>query len=96
MDKGIKLENLKFTKEQFNYTIALAMMEKVSSRKEIVLEHFGMMDNAKYCEKALRKINSYAKNGYILGDNLLVTFESSTIPLDARNVQRMMEKHIKV
>lgn len=69
---------------------------KVSSRREIVLEHFGMMDNPDYCEKALRKINSYAKNGYILGDNLLVTFESSTIPLDARDVQKMMEKHIKM
>lgn len=55
-----------------------------SSRKEIYLEHFGMMDDPEYCEKALIRIQELAKNGIVLGKNLLATFESSSVPLDIK------------
>ncbi len=32
------------------------------------------MDDPKYAEKAVRKINSYIANGYFPGDNLIVSF----------------------
>lgn len=62
------------------------------TRKEIILEHFGMMDNPDYCDKAVKKINVYAKNGYVLGDNLLITFETTDTPMDMRVVEKILLK----
>jgi len=39
----------------------------------ILLEHLGMLNNYKYKQAWERKINWYAKNGYILGENLFTT-----------------------
>lgn len=60
---------------------------KVCTREEIYWEHLGMMDDPSYVHKALNKINTYIRNGYIPGKNLLLTFESKAIPLNMRNVE---------
>ncbi len=52
-----------------------------------------MMDNADYCEKALRKIELYQKNGFILGDRLIITYETSKQPLETESIARTIEKH---
>ena len=57
---------------------------KVSSRKEVYLEHLGMMDVPEYCEKALLRIQELAHHGIVLGSNLFVTFESADVPLDVK------------
>lgn len=62
---------------------------KVESRKEVILEHFGMMDNPDYSDKAIKKINMFEKNGYNMGDNLLCTFETSKTPINMKNVENM-------
>lgn len=64
----------------------------VTTRKEIYFEHFGMMDNASYCEKAINKIDDYVKSGLGLGKNLIVTFETSRHPLDMKIVERMIKE----
>lgn len=53
-------------------------------RKEIILEHLGMMDNPVYSEKAIRKINTYTKAGYITGEDIIYTFETSGVPIDMK------------
>ncbi|MBQ9609405.1 MAG: hypothetical protein IJV15_08185 [Lachnospiraceae bacterium] len=63
---------------------------KVESRKEVILEHFGMMDNPDYSDKAIKKINTFEKNGYNMGDNLLCTFETSKTPINMKNVEKMI------
>lgn len=45
-----------------------------------------MMDQPEYCEKALLRIQELALHGIVLGRNLLVTFESSAVPLDMRTL----------
>lgn len=62
--------------------------------KEIYWEHDGRMDDPKYAEKAVRKINSYIANGYFPGDNLVVSFESSGVVLNDRIVLKMIEKYL--
>lgn len=62
--------------------------------KEIYWEHDGRMDDPKYAEKAVRKINSYIANGYFLGDNLIVSFESSGNVLNDRIIKSMISKYI--
>ncbi|WP_408070723.1 hypothetical protein [Butyrivibrio sp. JL13D10] len=62
--------------------------------KEIYWEHDGRMDDPKYAEKAVRKINSYIANGYFPGDNLIVSFESSGNVLNDRIIKGMISKYI--
>lgn len=49
--------------------------------KIYIWEHFGMMDNPEYIEKSIRKLDVYEKNGFFLGVNLLLSHETSKVPL---------------
>ncbi|MDD6193359.1 MAG: hypothetical protein PUB19_00470 [Lachnospiraceae bacterium] len=60
------------------------------TREEVILEHFGMMDNPDYAEKAIRKMNQYARNGFVLGKNFLATFETTDTPMDLRVLEKMV------
>ena len=62
------------------------------TREEVILEHFGMMDNPYYADKAVRKINRYTQNGFVLGENLLATFETTDTPMDMRVVEKMIKE----
>lgn len=64
----------------------------VRKRKEIVLEHFGMMDNANYCVKAIRKMGLYEKNDYYENDNLICSFETSFNILDTNLLERKIRR----
>ena len=64
----------------------------VSSRKEVYLEFFGMMDDPEYCESTLKKIQELARNGIILGKNLYAVFESLNTPMDTGLVEKMLEE----
>lgn len=66
----------------------------VRERKEIYLEHFGMMDYPEYAQKAIQKIETYAKNGIYIGKNLLVTFETLHNPLNMKIVEQMLKEFI--
>lgn len=59
---------------------------------EIYMEHFGMMDNPEYAQKAIQKIETYERNGIYIGKNLLVTFETLHNPLDMKVVERMLKE----
>ena len=62
--------------------------------KEIYWEHEGRMDDPKYAESAVRKIDSYMKNGIFPGDNLILTYETSTYVLNDYSIKMMIEKYI--
>lgn len=47
---------------------------KAETREEIYVEHLGLMDNVNYVENAMRKLDTYARNGIHLGVNLLITY----------------------
>ena len=49
-----------------------------------------MMDNLDYANNTIKKINLYAKNGYVLGKNLLVSWETSHAPMDMRVIEKMI------
>lgn len=42
----------------------------------VIWEHFGMMDSAEYVQKCLKKLDELKKAGYVVGRNLIITFES--------------------
>ncbi|MBO6240954.1 MAG: hypothetical protein J6O61_09035 [Butyrivibrio sp.] len=62
--------------------------------KEVYWEHDGKMDDPKYSEKAVRKINSYIYNGIIPGDRLMLTFETSNIVLNDRTIKKMIDNFL--
>ena len=66
----------------------------VKSRKEIVWEHFGMMDNIAYANKNVRKINIFEQYGYMPGDNLIMTFETSQFSIDTENIKNKIEMYL--
>ena len=66
----------------------------VQQRKEIYWEHFGMMDNTAYCEKAVYKINCYQKAGFYIGEQLILTFETAKNPLDTELVEHLIMKQL--
>ncbi len=47
---------------------------KLPERKEVYLEHFGMMDDPKYVEQAVRKLALYERNGIYLGGEFVCDF----------------------
>ncbi len=64
------------------------------TRKEIYWEHFGLMDDRDYRNKALYRIECYAKAGYFIGDRLLVTFETSEMRLNTKYVDVLIRKFL--
>lgn len=62
------------------------------NRRNIIFEHFGLMDNEEYANNAVSKIQIYSRAGYVLGDNLYITMETSTKPLDSRMLEGIIKQ----
>ena len=60
----------------------------------IYWEHDGKMDDSAYAKSAVRKIDTYQKNGIYPGENLILTFETSDIPLSTRTIQEMVRRFL--
>ncbi len=56
-------------------------------------EHFGMMDDSIYCDKALSKIQLYMSNGIMPGNQLIITFESKQVPFNPDTTSRLIEHY---
>ena len=62
----------------------------IRRRREIILEHLGMMDDPAYLDKNLKKLKEYSNSGYTLGDRLLITMESRTEQLNIKAAEQMV------
>lgn len=62
--------------------------------QEIYWEHFGLMDDPTYAQKSMQKINRYAKQGIILFDRLLASFETADCSLDNRVINYWIQKRL--
>lgn len=70
-------------------------MLNIKTGETVYLEHFGMMDNPEYADSNIRKINEYISAGYVLGENLLFTFESRSCPINVKSIEQMISKCLK-
>lgn len=66
----------------------------IRTRKEIVWEHFGIMDNPDYAQNAVSKIELYENSGYFPGDNLIFTMERLDKPLNSGIVRQLVKKYL--
>ena len=67
---------------------------KVRSRKEVIWEHFGMLDNLTYANKNVAKLASYHQNGFYVGENLITTFETSQNQISSKLIKGMIEQYL--
>ena len=88
---------------RYEYPIKLASGRRVApdfyclnirKRQEFVYEHFGMMDQLEYADKAIKKIIEYQQSGYWLGKNLIVSFETSNKVLNVRELEDMLKQYL--
>lgn len=54
-----------------------------------------MMDNPEYAGAAVRKIESYEKNGIYPGENLILTFETQQNVLDFKIIEEMIDRYLQ-
>ncbi len=66
----------------------------VRTRQEYVWEHFGMMDDPEYANKNIKKISLYEQSGYHAGSNMILTFESSQVPLNSNIIKDKIEQYL--
>lgn len=59
------------------------------TRREILWEHFGLMDDPVYAENAVSKIHLLIKEGYFPGKNFIATFESKNCPLTPQIISQI-------
>ena len=64
------------------------------TRKEIYWKHEGMMDKPEYAKSAVKKIESYQRNGIHLGERLILTFETELTVLNSQIVEELVEKYL--
>lgn len=63
-----------------------------TNRSEIILEHFGRLEDPEYIAASLSKLDLYSRNGYFPGKNFLFTMETNRHPFDIR----LFEKQIRI
>ncbi len=65
-----------------------------TTRREILWEHFGLMDDPVYAENAVSKIQGLINEGYVPGKNLIATFESKNCPLTPQVIAKMIKEFL--
>jgi len=61
--------------------------------RNVIWEHFGLVDRESYANNVKIKIGTYIDAGFILGQNLILTFESREMPLDINYVLMLIAYH---
>ena len=64
------------------------------TRQEFYWEHCGKMDDLEYTSNLTQRIADYSKTGIISGKNLIITMETGKIPLETKNVERMIQAYL--
>lgn len=62
--------------------------------KEVVWEHFGLMDEAEYADNAVEKIKHYQQNGFVQGKNFFCTLETKKHPLDMKQIMHDIDSYL--
>ncbi|MGC2873429.1 hypothetical protein ACDL92_09095 [Ihubacter sp. mB4P-1] len=61
---------------------------------KIIWEHLGLLHDLTYCERTARKLNLYQKNGYLLGQNLILTMDDCNGTFSSVILRHVIETQI--
>ena len=98
------ISNLLYTNQiPYRYEAALPLKEFTAypdfailhpvTNKIFYWEHFGMMDNAPYCDTACNKLKTYCYNGIFPSMQLITTYETSKCPISTDQVQQIITQY---
>ena len=62
--------------------------------KEVYWEHEGMLDNPEYAREAVKKIELYEMNGIFPGEDLFLTYETSTTVINTALMKNLTKRHL--
>ena len=85
-EKPLRLEEYRMVSPDFT-------LLDIRNRKEVYLEHLGMLDDIDYMSKNLEKIKAYENSGYYLGKQLLITYETRDCPINTKTVRGLIENY---
>lgn len=71
--------------EEFMYRIGIEGINRVypdftillPGGRRILWEHLGLLSDPEYCWKTAQKLNLYQKNGFVIGDSLILTMDDN-------------------
>ena len=67
----------------------------VRTRKEYIWEHLGKLDDAEYIENNMKKFEAYNKHNIIIGEKLIITYETRNYPLTKKMIDTQIETFLK-
>ena len=65
------------------------------NRKEYFWEHCGKMDDPKYCNDTIHRLKVFSAQGFVLGKNLIFTYETGEIPIDMDYVDELIREFLQ-
>lgn len=65
------------------------------TKETYIWEHFGLMDNPSYVRNSLGKIPLFLSKDYMPGNNLIITYESKTMPLSFSHVRNIISMYFE-
>ncbi len=63
-------------------------------RCELYWEHFGLLDDQNYRDRALQRMLAYSQNGIYIGDRLLITGETNNVRLNIDYIDAIIKNFI--
>lgn len=67
----------------------------IRTRETYIIELLGMLDNPDYARKNVWKINSYTRQGFVPGKNLLILYETSDQPIDMQAFRVLIDTFLR-
>ncbi len=65
----------------------------VRKRKIIYWEHFGLIDSQDYAVHNFKKLNEYERSGIEIGEDLIITMESTENVIDSKMIEEKIKKY---
>ena len=65
----------------------------VKRRKVFYWEHRGMMDDKEYARSSVQRVKTLIKDGLYIGEELIITEETSTTPLGTNEIEAVIKKY---
>ncbi len=62
------------------------------TRETLYWEHLGLIDQEEYATKNMEKIHGYEESDLVLGENLLISMESSKKGLNTKTIEKQIQK----
>ncbi len=63
-------------------------------RKTLYWEHLGLISDMEYSLKNMQKLYAYEKSGLEVGQDIIISMESSNLPLDIKVVESKVRKYL--